>query len=323
MDAIVDLILIAHNSRLVSTRKKHGFRRAEYFADAVGISTGKLRKIETLKSNPTTEIMARISVVLATPADYLFPPELLFAVENRVLSKRKASLDCHQVQGILLRGEQQALLSNGEMDGVESVVDLESLNKNLQQFMEAVGLNQRQIDIIKLRYGITDEIKLGEISRYSKFSKLSETCRRELPWETPEILERIALPPDEPKTLREVGKQFNLTPERVRQIEIRVLRSLRHPKYSRILKAYLDFDKAYHFKGPQYIAKWNKLNPIGTFVGLINGKDVIEKTYTRSEAWLVGGTPVIKLVGRIGLCELYRVKPLTPGGRIKRQGIKK
>ncbi len=43
-------------------------------------------------------------------------------------------------------------------------------------------------------------------------------------------------------TLEEVGKQFDVTRERIRQIEAKALRKLRHPNRSEILKAFLDKD---------------------------------------------------------------------------------
>ena len=42
------------------------------------------------------------------------------------------------------------------------------------------------------------------------------------------------------RTLEEVGKEFNVTRERIRQIEAKALRKLRHPSRSRKLKDYLD-----------------------------------------------------------------------------------
>ena len=41
------------------------------------------------------------------------------------------------------------------------------------------------------------------------------------------------------QTLEDVGKEFNITRERVRQIEARALRKLRHPLQSRKLRDYL------------------------------------------------------------------------------------
>jgi RNA polymerase primary sigma factor len=43
------------------------------------------------------------------------------------------------------------------------------------------------------------------------------------------------------RTLEEVGRKFNITRERIRQIEAKALRKLRHPSRSKPLKDYLDF----------------------------------------------------------------------------------
>jgi len=42
------------------------------------------------------------------------------------------------------------------------------------------------------------------------------------------------------RTLEEVGREFGITRERIRQIEAKALRKLRHPSYSRKLRGYLD-----------------------------------------------------------------------------------
>lgn len=51
---------------------------------------------------------------------------------------------------------------------------------------------------------------------------------------------RFGLEDGRPRTLEEVGKEFNVTRERIRQIEAKALRKLRHPSRSRKLKDYLD-----------------------------------------------------------------------------------
>ena len=51
---------------------------------------------------------------------------------------------------------------------------------------------------------------------------------------------RFGLDDGRARTLEEVGKQFNVTRERIRQIEAKALRKLRHPSRSRKLKDYLD-----------------------------------------------------------------------------------
>lgn len=51
---------------------------------------------------------------------------------------------------------------------------------------------------------------------------------------------RFGLYDGRPRTLEEVGKEFNVTRERIRQIEAKALRKLRHPSRSKKLKDYLD-----------------------------------------------------------------------------------
>ena len=51
---------------------------------------------------------------------------------------------------------------------------------------------------------------------------------------------RFGLVDGRPRTLEEVGKEFHVTRERIRQIEAKALRKLRHPSRSKKLKDYLD-----------------------------------------------------------------------------------
>lgn len=51
---------------------------------------------------------------------------------------------------------------------------------------------------------------------------------------------RFGLEDGHPRTLEEVGKEFNVTRERIRQIEAKALRKLRHPSRSKKLKDFLD-----------------------------------------------------------------------------------
>ncbi|MBQ3166381.1 MAG: sigma-70 family RNA polymerase sigma factor, partial [Clostridia bacterium] len=51
---------------------------------------------------------------------------------------------------------------------------------------------------------------------------------------------RYGLDDGRPRTLEEVGKEFNVTRERIRQIEAKALRKLRHPSRSKRLRDFLD-----------------------------------------------------------------------------------
>ncbi len=51
-------------------------------------------------------------------------------------------------------------------------------------------------------------------------------------------------------TLEEVGKQFDVTRERIRQIEAKALRKLEHPSRSDKLRSFIDSEQQLSFPGP-------------------------------------------------------------------------
>jgi len=75
-------------------------------------------------------------------------------------------------------------------------------------------------------------------------SNLRETTSRVLASLTPReeriVRMRFGLGMNSDHTLEEVGQQFSLTRERIRQIEAKALRKLRHPSRSRVLWSFLD-----------------------------------------------------------------------------------
>ena len=82
-----------------------------------------------------------------------------------------------------------------------------------------------------------DEQAFSVIMREQLFEVLGTLTEREQ-----KVIElRYGLRDGTPKTLEEVGFAFNVTRERVRQIEAKALRKLRHPSRSRKLKDYIDF----------------------------------------------------------------------------------
>lgn len=74
---------------------------------------------------------------------------------------------------------------------------------------------------------------------------LAQTLKKSLAMLTPReekiIRLRYGLDDNKSRTLEEVGLIFNVTRERVRQIEAKAIRKLRHPTRSRTLKDFLDY----------------------------------------------------------------------------------
>ncbi len=70
--------------------------------------------------------------------------------------------------------------------------------------------------------------------------QLNDVLNTLTPREAQVLRLRFGLDDGQPRTLEEVGKQFNITRERIRQIEAKALRKIRHPSRSKRLKDFLE-----------------------------------------------------------------------------------
>lgn len=90
-----------------------------------------------------------------------------------------------------------------------------------------------------------EDVKAKNPNDVITYYKLSEHTRDILdtlsPREASVLRLRFGIDCDSDHTLEEVGKIFNVTRERIRQIEAKALRKLRHPVRSRILKTFIDY----------------------------------------------------------------------------------
>lgn len=193
---LVRLRLITHNARLVDTRKERGMTQLDMVRVA-GIPCHRLQNIENLRVIPTEDEMIKIACTLEKPIDYLFPEELLSAVETGVFSRRKVELAAPEVIS-LTEAQQLRLLSGGGLDMVEEKIDRELLAKKVTEVLRTLAPKEQLI--VKLRFGLDG---------------------------------------NGTKTFEKVGMEFGLTRERIRQIEAKALRKLRHPSRSQKLKDYL------------------------------------------------------------------------------------
>lgn len=78
------------------------------------------------------------------------------------------------------------------------------------------------------------------VSQVMLREQLEKVLKTLTPREEAVLKLRFGLEDGRPRTLEEVGKQFDITRERIRQIEAKALRKLRHPQRSKQLKAFLE-----------------------------------------------------------------------------------
>ena len=90
-----------------------------------------------------------------------------------------------------------------------------------------------------------EDIKARNPNEIITYQKMKEHTRDILdtlsPREASVLRLRFGIDCETDHTLEEVGKIFNVTRERIRQIEAKALRKLRHPVRSRILKTFIDY----------------------------------------------------------------------------------
>jgi RNA polymerase primary sigma factor len=81
---------------------------------------------------------------------------------------------------------------------------------------------------------ITDDLK----------QQIAEALISLSPKESGILRRRFGIDMETPMTLEEIGQEFNVTRERIRQIEVKALRKLKHPSRSNVLKDFLESDRS-------------------------------------------------------------------------------
>ena len=83
-------------------------------------------------------------------------------------------------------------------------------------------------------------IPVDEAGRQLLRQELMNVLKSLTPREERVLTLRFGLEDGQARTLEELGKEFNVTRERIRQIEAKALRKLRHPSRAKLLRDYLD-----------------------------------------------------------------------------------
>ena len=125
----------------------------------------------------------------------------------------------------------------------EEVQELkEKLWNNYQK--QYIAMQKDNIEILKYTKDFIPDDDAPAPAEAAAFTMLKEQLINVLDTLTPreeKVLRlRFGLDDGRARTLEEVGKEFNVTRERIRQIEAKALRKLRHPSRSKKLKDYLD-----------------------------------------------------------------------------------
>ncbi len=165
---------------------------------------------------------------------------------------RTIRIPVHMIETInrVLRGAKKLMMETGREPSPEELA--EELGITADRVREIYKIAQHPISL-QAEVGDGGESQFGdfledtsadspsEATGYSILKdKMNEVLETLTDRERKVLIQRFGLLDGKPKTLEEVGLEFNVTRERIRQIEAKALRKMRHPTRSKQLKAFLD-----------------------------------------------------------------------------------
>ena len=165
---------------------------------------------------------------------------------------RTIRIPVHMVETInkLIRVSRQLLQELGREPSPEEIA--EEMNMPVDRVREILKISQEPVSL-ETPIGEEEDSHLGDFIKddnvpvpadAAAFTLLKEQLEEVLGTLTDReqkvLTLRFGLEDGRARTLEEVGKEFNVTRERIRQIEAKALRKLRHPSRSRKLKDYLE-----------------------------------------------------------------------------------
>ena len=165
---------------------------------------------------------------------------------------RTIRIPVHMVETInkLIRVSRQLLQELGREPTPEEIAA--EMNMPVERVREILKISQEPVSL-ETPIGEEEDSHLGDFIQDDNVPVPAEAAAQTLLKEQlDEVLDtltereqkvltlRFGLEDGRARTLEEVGKEFNVTRERIRQIEAKALRKLRHPSRSRKLKDYLE-----------------------------------------------------------------------------------
>ena len=150
---------------------------------------------------------------------------------------RTIRIPVHMVETInkLVRVSRQLLQELGREPSPEEIA--EAMDIPVERVREIQKISQEPVSL-ETPIGEEEDSHLGDFIQDDNVPVPAEAAASER--EQKVLRLRFGMDDGRARALEEVGREFNVTRERIRQIEAKALRKLRHPSRSRKLKDYLD-----------------------------------------------------------------------------------